>query len=280
MAKATRAPLAIVGAVTLAGSLLLGVGGERAAALPAAQRAELGAAVFRGNCVRHDDEAAFALASPAKPAGEGVRGLPAVSETQVTTTLAALQSERHIVLVFVGTPEVAVACGDIHTITGADGSTLATGLVEQNSSLYTGVAVLQAAGGVIDVRLYVSRALNGGFGVSGGAAEAAEVTNAVEVVLDDDEIAIEQTEFTVGSTVEFVARNLGTERHELVLEEVDALEVPLEIDDKTQAETEDIAPDGEASFVYTFDESGTFQLADHISNNYQRGMVIEIVVTD
>ena len=74
--------------------------------------------------------------------------------------------------------------------------------------------------------------------------------------------------------------NEGRERHEVVLEERGAVEEPLAIDDETQAETEDLAPGEEARFVYTFEDEGAYQLADHIGENFERGLVVELIVAE
>ena len=269
-------------AVAIGAGAILGAATPGATAGPAVQRAApLGAGIFAGSCRRHEATEAFALTAPVKPEGETVRGLPAVSETQLTTGLAGLQTEPHAILVYRGTPDALVACGEIHTVGSADGSVLSTGLFEQNRSLFTGVAVLEATDQGTTVRLYVARALSGGLDAasSGPLSDpSAEVTDTVSVTLREFEIEIEQTQFAAGSTVQFNVTNDGDFRHELVLEERDALEAPLEIDAENQAETEDLAPGEEASFIYTFDEPGSFQLADHVSNYYQRGMVVEIEV--
>jgi uncharacterized cupredoxin-like copper-binding protein len=253
-------------------------------AAPSRQDApELGAGIFAGTCREYEESPVFVLNSPVKPKGEAVRGLPAVSRTNLETGLAGLQSDPHIILIFRDEPSSDVACGEIHSVTSEDGLTLATGLFEQNSSLYAGVAELTAADRGTIVRLFVSRALSNGYDAIGGGGDERdepEVTTTVEVSLDEFEITLAKTEFVVGETVEFNVTNTGRKPHELMLEERDAVEEPLESKETGQAETEDIAPEGEASFIYTFEERGQFQLADHIASNYRRGMVIPIEVAD
>lgn len=267
--------VALVSAVIFAGPAM---------AQPSRQAgARIGAGIFEGSCQNYDAAPAFELTAPEKPQGEAVRGLPAVSETRIRVRLAALQANPLVIVVFRGRPEAAVACGVIHTVTSPDGTLLTTGLLEQNRSLYIGVGVIQAEEDGTNVRLYVARGLTGGYGATGSdddGQDVSDVTDTVTVTVNDEELIADQTEFSVGDTVLFEVLNEGEQRHEVILEERDATEAPLDIDDETQAETEDIAPEGDASFIYTFEDEGEFQIADHIGDHYEEGMVVEIVVTD
>lgn len=276
-----------IGAIAAAIGTVALMTGASVWAAPSRQGApELGAGIFAGTCREYEESPVFVLNSPAKPEGEAVRGLPAVSRTNLETGLAGLQSDPHVILIFRDEPSSDVACGEIHSVTSEDGLTLATGLFEQNSSLYAGVAELTAADRGTIVRLFVSRALSNGYDAIGGGGDEGdegnepEVTTTVEVSLDEFEIILDKSEFVVGETVEFKVTNNGRNLHELMLEERDAVEEPLESEETGQAETEDIAPEEEASFIYTFEERGQFQLADHIASNYRRGMVVAIEVAD
>jgi plastocyanin len=280
-----RLALVAVAALALVGGLAGAVGAGRAGARPAVQSAPLTAAIYPGSCRKPKSTAAYPLNELTKPEGDVVRGLPFVSETAIDATLPALQSDPYALIVAhdANHPDNALACGDLNRVTTADGSTMLVGLFEQKSSLYTGIAVLTADGERTTVRVYVARALNGGFGISGPLDDEEtdeEVTDAVTVSIDDDELVADRTELTVGSTVEFTVTNEGRDRHEVVLERRGADEEPLATDDGDQAETEDLAPGEAASFVYTFEDEGAYQLADHIGENYRRGFVFEFVVVD
>ena len=281
-----RLALAVVVALAVAGATAGAIGTGRAVAMPAAQAADpLTAAIYPGSCRKPKTAAAFPLTELSKPQGEVIRGLPFVSETEIETGLPTLQSDPYALIVAqeANHPDSAIACGDLNSVTTDDGSTMLVGLFEQKASLYTGIAVLTASGGKTTVRVYVARALNGGVGIGGGFEDGAseeEVTDTTGVTITDDGLEVDRTEFTVGSTVEFSVTNEGRERHEVVLEERGAVEEPLAIDDETQAETEDLAPGEEARFVYTFEDEGAYQLADHIGENFERGLVVELIVAE
>lgn len=65
-----------------------------------------------------------------------------------------------------------------------------------------------------------------------------------------------------------------------MLEELGGNEEPLEIDAETQAETEDLAPEAEATIRYTFSEAGEYQLADHIGDNFDDGLLTLFAVVE
>lgn len=275
-----------MGALLLLGTMVIvGVGGPVAAQLSAGS---LTAAIYPGSCRRPEPTPVYTLNDLTRPdEGSGVRGLPFVSVTELDAALPALQAEPAALIVAreANHPDNAVACGDLNTATTRDGSTMLVGLFEEAGSLHTGIASLTAGGEGTTVEVYVARGLNGGFDLGGrspfgGADENPEPTVTVAVTLTDDEVTIDRREIAVGSVVEFVVRNEGEERHEAVLEERDAIEEPLEIDEEAQAETEDLAPDEEATFVYTFDELGSYQIADHIGDNYDDGLVVAIEVIE
>jgi uncharacterized cupredoxin-like copper-binding protein len=281
-----RLTAVVVAALAVAGALVGAVGSGRAGALPALASDPLSAAIYPGSCRRPEDEPVYALSALTQPDEEAIRGLPFVSETELDVALPALQSDSYALVVSHANddPADAVACGDLNSATTADGSTMLVGMFEHHSSLHTGIAVLTADDEQTMVKVYIARALTDGFGIDvgiGGEDEPeAEVTNAVTVTVTDDELTADTTQLEVGSTVAFTVVNEGDERHEVVLEERGDTERPLEIDDSTQAETEDLAPGEEARFVYTFDDAGAFQLADHIGNHYEEGLVLDLLVVD
>lgn len=263
----------------------------------------LRAAIYPGACVSPGEPVRATLEPLQKPAGEIVRGLPWVSRTEIDVPLAALQADSYAVVVAAGDDllDTVVACGDLNALTTADGMTMVVGLFERQTSLTTGIAVFTATGERTEVRVYVARALSGGypfgntdFGLDttsdGGAAPSDADADAgtddggdsgeaavtiVTVRVNEDSLEMNQIGpvFEVGQTVEFRVINDGLERHEVMLEELGANEEPLEIDDETQAETEDLAPEGEATIRYTFSEPGEFQLADHIGDNFDDGLL-------
>ena len=270
----------------------------------------LQAAIYPGACVSPGEPVRTALAPLQKPPGEIVRGLPWVLRTEIEIPLAALQADSYAVVVAAGDDllDTAVACGDLNALTTADGMAMVVGLFERQTSLTTGIAVLTAIGERTEVRVYVARALSGGypfgntdFGVDSSSGEGdAGVDDGVEVDVgvdtdtatgddavltitvrvNEDSLTMDQIApvFEVGQTVEFRVINDGLERHEAMLEELGGNEEPLEIDDETQAETEDLAPEAEATIRYTFSEPGEFQLADHIGDNFDDGLLAIVTV--
>jgi len=248
----------------------------------------LTAAIYPGSCRKPQTTAAYSLTNLTKPAegSGGVRGLPFVSETTVAVGLPALQSDSFALIVArdANHPDNAVACGDLNRATAEDGAAMFVGLFEQSSSLHTGVATLTAEGEQTIVRVYVARALNGGLGIEspfgGGGIDQADVTISVAVTIEDDELTVDQAQLVVGDVVEFVVINEGDDPHEAILEERGALEVPLENEVDEQTESEDLGPKEEARFIYRFEETGRYQLADHIGDNYDCGLVAEIEVVN
>ena len=203
-----------------------------------------------------------------------MRALPGISESTIDVPLAELQAEQHaIVVTRSGKLTGVLACGEINSVTAPDGS-VSVGLREKAGSTYGGIAILSSNGSQTTIRAYVSGSLTEGLIVEGNRAGDKPVDDTVDVIVDDEGIEANQTTFTVGSRVEFKVINQGAEQHEVMLEPAGADEEPLG-DEEIQAETEDIPVDGSASFAYTLDERGTFQLADHIGDN---DFVLEITV--
>lgn len=125
----------------------------------------LQAAIYPGACVSPGEPVRTALAPLQKPPGEIVRGLPWVSRTEIEIPLAALQADSYTVVVAAGDDllDTAVARGDLNALTTADGMAMVVGLFERQTSQTTGIAVLTAFGERTEVRVYVARALSGGY---------------------------------------------------------------------------------------------------------------------
>lgn len=232
----------------------------------------LSLAIYPGSCFTLDGDPLYTLASAERPRGSKVRALPALSETIVDVPLDQLQGRSHaIVVTRSGKLSGLLACGEIHTSALPDGS-IAVGLREQVGSTYAGLAILTPNGGQTFVRAFVAAGLGEGVAMESTSADALD--DRIQVNVYDDEIDADRTEFQVGQRIEFVVTNMGDKPHEVMIEPLGGNEEPLEGDDG-QAETEDLAPDETGSFIFTFEEPGTYQFADHIGDNR---LVLEITV--
>jgi hypothetical protein len=274
-----------IAALVIAGFSAAAFGGFAVESAPAVQADPLQAAIFPGTCRRPQTTASWDLVELNRPNGRVVRGVPFYSETRLPVDLATLQGEPFAMIVSrtANHPDNAVACGDLNSLTTDDGATMLVGLLEQRSSLHTGVATLTADGNETIVRAFISRARAGGFAIDSGvdSGEGGEEVGAtINVTITEDGLIVDQSTIFVDQTVEFVVRNEGEERHEAILEESGALEAPFENADGSQTETEDLAPNEEASFVYTFDRPGIYQIADHIGENFDLGFWAEIEVVE
>jgi uncharacterized cupredoxin-like copper-binding protein len=94
----------------------------------------------------------------------------------------------------------------------------------------------------------------------------------------------DRTTFRVGETYVFAVGNEGQVVHEFVIEpagsdEEAALEAEVAGEER-EAEIEDIAPGQTAELEWTFTEPGRYQIACHLEDHYELGMVIEIEVTE
>lgn len=108
------------------------------------------------------------------------------------------------------------------------------------------------------------------------AGEAAAIT--VEVALADMTITSSLTTFKVGQPYEFVVTNVGQVEHEMVIEHRGDDDKPMEVDGQ-ESEAPDIEPGKTATLTWTFTEPGDYQLACHVPEHYEAGMVIPIEVT-
>jgi uncharacterized cupredoxin-like copper-binding protein len=113
------------------------------------------------------------------------------------------------------------------------------------------------------------------------AAEASPVSAAattVEVTLADMTITSSLTTFKVGQPYEFVVTNVGEVEHEMVIEHRGDNDKPMEVDGQ-ESEAPDIEPGKTATLTWTFTEPGEYQLACHVPEHYEAGMVLPIEVT-
>lgn len=226
----------------------------------------LRAGIWSGNCVGLKDKV-LDLESVVRPNGTDIRALPGESVSNVAIDLKVLNgSAQAIAISRSGNVSGLVACAEIAGVPGADGA-IAVGLREMNGSSYGGVALLTpASDGSTSVRIYLSAGLTSGTVLVKGAGDDVAIDDVISVTIDDQEIVADHTDLTAGSRVQVNVHNDGAKRHEVMLEEEGADEVPL-ADAYSQAETEDIAPDDDASFVVVVDRPGSYQLADHIGNS-------------
>lgn len=113
---------------------------------------------------------------------------------------------------------------------------------------------------------------------SPAASPVAEGTP-VTITLSEFKVEVSQTEFTVGETYIFTVENAGEFGHEAVIEVLDAEDAPLEADGAV-SEVETLDGGASGSLTWTFTEAGEFQIACHVRDHYQQGMVIPITVTE
>ena len=256
------------GRCSATGTLLVALAVSGAPLQPGAaqQTSILPLAIHPGTCFTLQDTPTHALDGIGKPTGTGVRALPGYSETVVPASLGQLQAAgSSIVLTRSGKLTGILACGEINNVFAADG-TIAVGLREQSGSMYAGVALLVPNGTYTTVRVYAAGGLSGGLPTEALDPELRAVDAVVSVSVDDSTITADQVLFEVGQRVEFSVTNNGAEPHEVMLEDVNADEVPL-IDNGVQTETEDLDVGGTGSFAMTFTKPGSYQLADHIGDN-------------
>jgi len=260
----------MIGGSLFAAALLIGISAPHGIAQGTVS---LNVAIYDTNCFALDGEPAYELEPAVREKGTDARSLPGVSESTIDATLEKLQSNMHaIVVTRSGKLSGLLACGEINSVTLPDG-TVSVGLREQIGSTYGGIAILSSNASQTTVRAFVSG------GLSEGAAAEAQFDNlpidqTVDVIVNDEGIEADQSVFPVGSRVQFSVTNEGTEPHEVMLELADADEEPLG-DEGSQAEIEDMDEEGSATFTYTFDEPGDYQLADHIGSHY---LVLDITV--
>lgn len=180
--------------VLIAGGFTIPSGGAWSAAVAQneAQDEPLRAAIYPGACVQPGEAVRAPLAPLEKPVGEVVRGLPWLSRTEIEMPLAALRADSYALVVAAGDDllDTAVACGDLNPLTTPDGMVMVVGLFERQSSQTTGIAVLTAIGERTEVRVYVARALGGGYPFGSTDFGLAGSSNERDATTDDDGVAV------------------------------------------------------------------------------------------
>ena len=137
---------------------------------------------------------------------------------------------------------------------------------------------------------------NGSAADEGGVTVTAEATSTtsagtsaqpvtVDVTADEFSFESSLTTFEVGVPYHFVVHNVGDEEHELmIVEPIAAGTMDMEAMDEMAVghiEEDDLAAGATSSVDVTFDRpypAGTLELACHIGQHYQNGMVLPIVV--
>ncbi|MGI8477159.1 MAG: hypothetical protein ACR2OO_12415 [Thermomicrobiales bacterium] len=224
------------------------------------------AALYGGNCAKPKGDPVATLTDVVRIATTDVRSLPGVSESTLDRSLESLIADRlAIVVTRSGKLSGMIACGETNAVANPDGSTVA-GLREMNGSTLTGIAALVPDGARTIVRIYLATGLAEVAGDETGQLDSVDVQDVATITVDDSGITSDKTEFKVGETIQFDVHNGGAARHEVMIESAGADEEPL-IDGDLSAQTEDVAADGDASFIFTFSEAGDFQFADHIGSN-------------
>ncbi|TFH36398.1 MAG: hypothetical protein E4G99_05060 [Anaerolineales bacterium] len=115
-----------------------------------------------------------------------------------------------------------------------------------------------------------------------GGQQAASVPTEVHVTLREFTVEMDKTSIPAGP-VTFIIENAGGLEHELVLEKAGDNDVPFEADG-VESEAEAIAPGSSASFDWTIDEPGQYQLACHVDqdgvDHFGLGMLLTFTVTE
>jgi uncharacterized cupredoxin-like copper-binding protein len=105
----------------------------------------------------------------------------------------------------------------------------------------------------------------------------------VQAKLNEYSIILDKTSIPAGP-VKFEIENIGTEEHELVLENTGAEDEPFELNGKA-SEAEEIQPGEKKTLEWTLDQPGEYQLACYVVNegdtqsHAMKGMITNITVT-
>jgi uncharacterized cupredoxin-like copper-binding protein len=98
----------------------------------------------------------------------------------------------------------------------------------------------------------------------------------VHVKLSEFKIEMDKTSIPAGP-VKFLVENDGTVVHEMVLEDVGAVDKPFDSNGQ-ESEAPDIDPGKSATLDWTL-EPGQYQLGCHVPGHYEAGMVTTFTVT-
>jgi uncharacterized cupredoxin-like copper-binding protein len=267
-----------LGLALLLGLLALGGGNGLLAqdATPAADQVAAGrpAHIHSGTCEQLGD-VVVPLTFPTAPEGETVgQAAAVVAETSVSNvpmTLDAILAEEHAINVHLSEPEIAtyIACGEIGGVIDANGA-LTIGLKESSGSGFSGIAYLApgADGASTDISIFIAEGLTGA--AAGGGAEETPAAGAGEAVaVSLTEFAIDMpTELPAGSTT-FSVSNDGEFPHNLEIEGqgIEAV-LPANLEAGQSGElTVDLVP-------------GTYEAYCPVGNHRDRGMLLELTVTE
>lgn len=110
-----------------------------------------------------------------------------------------------------------------------------------------------------------------------GPSGADATAQTLDVTLAEFSVAVSPATVKAGQPITFAVTNAGAETHEMVLEKAGDDDVPLEADG-VESEIEDILPGATAEMVWTITEPGTYQLACHIPDHFEKGMVTTLEV--
>jgi hypothetical protein len=148
-----------VGLVVLLSMVLAGAGqlvSSPANTALSAQVGMMGAAVHAGSCA-NPSPVPFVLLNALVPAGSSdTLGAPLFSNTDASVTLTDLLSSPHAILVTLGGDvDALLACRDLDKATGA--GSVSVDLHEENSSGYSGVALLTATGETTQVSVILAQ---------------------------------------------------------------------------------------------------------------------------
>jgi len=100
----------------------------------------------------------------------------------------------------------------------------------------------------------------------------------VNITISEYKIESSAANFKVGEEYTFQITNSGQMTHEFIIEKAGAIDDPLEANG-SEAEVEDISAGSTASLTWTFTEPGTYQVACHLPDHYESGVVLTIHVT-
>lgn len=119
----------------------------------------------------------------------------------------------------------------------------------------------------------------------GKPGDPANVSRTVEVIMDDSmRFTPDEIDVKAGETVRFFVRNMGKQKHELVIGSMDELrehaEMMRKMPDMKHAEPNMItlAPNQRGGLVWQFDETGTVDFACLVPGHLEAGMVGKINV--
>ena len=113
-------------------------------------------------------------------------------------------------------------------------------------------------------------------GQGGGSGRDRTVT----VTLTDYRVNATRTAFRTNRDFTFVVQNNGDEAHQFVIERKGANGEPLEADGEV-ARIDSIPAGEQATLVWSFAEPGDYQIACHLADHYDLGMVLDtITVTE